>query len=158
MIFGCADGRESFRIKKLCDRLDIKSEIFGVDISENMIKEIKKKALKEAIQNADPILLEPIMKLYVYTPDKYTGDIMSDLNSKRGKILGMDPLPGKNTLIKAEVPHSELLKYAIDLKSITQGTGSFEIEFDHYAPLTGKLAETVIEHRKKEIQEEAEEE
>jgi len=143
--------------------VDIEVELFDgmyhpVDSSELSFKIAARQALKEAIQNADPILLEPIMKLYVYTPDKYTGDIMSDLNSKRGKILGMDPLPGKNTLIKAEVPHSELLKYAIDLKSITQGTGSFEIEFDHYAPLTGKLAETVIEHRKKEIQEEAEEE
>lgn len=142
--------------------IDIEVELFDgmyhpVDSSELSFKIAARQALKEALRNADPILLEPIMKLYVYSPEKYTGDIMSDLNSKRGKILGMDPLPGKNQLIKAEVPHAELLKYAIDLKSITQGTGSFEIEFDHYAPITGKIAENIIEQRKKEIQEEQEE-
>ncbi|MCX8058013.1 MAG: elongation factor G [Spirochaetes bacterium] len=142
--------------------VDIEVELFDgmyhpVDSSELSFKIAARQALKEALRNADPILLEPIMKLYVYSPEKYTGDIMSDLNSKRGKILGMDPLPGKNQLIKAEVPHAELLKYAIDLKSITQGTGSFEIEFDHYSPITGKIAENIIEQRKKEIQEEQEE-
>ena len=89
--------------------------------------------------------------------DKYTGDIISDLNGKRGRILGMDPIPGGLTLIKAEVPHSELLRYATDLKSITQGTASFELEFSHYSPLTGKLAEQVIEERKKFIVTEEEE-
>jgi len=141
--------------------VDVEVELFDgmyhpVDSSEMSFKIAARSALKEGMLAADPLLLEPIMKLFVYAPDKYTGDIISDLNSKRGKILGMDPLPGQNQLIRAEVPHSELLRYAIDLKSLTQGTGSFELEFNHYSPLTGKGAEIVIETRKKELVEEAE--
>ncbi len=128
-----------------------------VDSSEMSFKIAARQALKEAMSKGDPILLEPIMTLSVYAMDKYTGDIISDLNGKRGKILGMDPIPGGLTLIKAEVPHSELLRYATDLKSITQGTASFELEFSHYSPLTGKLAEQVLDERKKFITAEEEE-
>lgn len=139
--------------------VDIVVELFDgayhpVDSSEMSFKIAARTALKNAMQNGDPVILEPIMKLRVYAPDKYTGDIISDLNSKRGRVQGMEPLPGQNTLIKAEVPHAELLRYAIDLKSLTQGTGSFEIEFDHYNPITGKLAEQVIEARKRDLEQE----
>lgn len=139
--------------------VDINVELFDgsyhpVDSSEMSFKIAARQALKNALQNGDPVILEPIMKLRVYAPDKYTGDIISDLNSKRGRVQGMEPLPGQNTLIKAEVPHSELLRYAIDLKSLTQGTGSFEVEFDHYTPVTGKLAEQVIEARKRDLESE----
>ncbi|MFN3411395.1 MAG: elongation factor G, partial [Exilispira sp.] len=142
--------------------IDIIVELFDgsyheVDSSEMSFKIAARQALKDAMTKGDPILLEPIMTLSVYAMDKYTGDIISDLNGKRGKILGMDPIPGGLTLIKAEVPHSELLRYATDLKSITQGTASFELEFSHYSPLTGKLAEQVIEERKKFISAEEEE-
>ncbi len=128
-----------------------------VDSSEMSFKIAARQALKEGMTKGDPILLEPIMTLSVYAMDKYTGDIISDLNGKRGKILGMDPIPGGLTLIKAEVPHAELLRYATDLKSITQGTASFELEFSHYSPISGKLAEQVIEERKKFITSEEEE-
>jgi len=142
--------------------IDIVVELYDgsyheVDSSEMSFKIAGRQALKEAMAKGDPILLEPIMTLSVYAMDKYTGDIISDLNGKRGRILGMDPIPGGLTLIKAEVPHSELLRYATDLKSITQGTASFELEFSHYSPLTGKLAEQVIEERKKFIVTEEEE-
>jgi len=142
--------------------IDIIVELFDgsyheVDSSEMSFKIAARQALKDAMTKGDPILLEPIMNLSVYAMDKYTGDIISDLNGKRGKILGMDPIPGGLTLIKAEVPHSELLRYATDLKSITQGTASFELEFSHYSPITGKLAEQVIEERKKFITAEEEE-
>ncbi len=142
--------------------IDIIVELFDgsyhdVDSSEMSFKIAARQALKDAMTKGDSILLEPIMTLSVYAMDKYTGDIISDLNGKRGKILGMDPIPGGLTLIKAEVPHSELLRYATDLKSITQGTASFELEFSHYSPITGKLAEQVLEERKKFITAEEEE-
>jgi len=123
-----------------------------VDSSEMAFKIAAKQALKGALQKAQSVLLEPIMHLEVYAPEKYVGDIMSDLSSKRGKIVGQDMLPGKNVLIKADVPHSELLRYSVDLKALTQSTGSFEIKFDHYSPITGKNADTIIESRKKELE------
>ncbi len=122
-----------------------------VDSSEMAFKIAAKQALKGALKKANSVLLEPVMHLEVYAPEKYVGDIMSDLSSKRGKIIGQDILPGQNILIKADVPHSELLKYAVDLKSLTQGTGSFEISFDHYTSLSGKSAQKIIENRKKEL-------
>jgi elongation factor G len=92
------------------------------------------------------------MGLNVYVEDKYTGDIMSDLNSKRGRVLGMDNIVGGIQLIKAKVPKSELLKYSIELRSITSGTGSFEMDFSHREPITGKIADDVIKEtlRRKE--------
>jgi elongation factor G len=76
--------------------------------------------------------------------EKYLGDVMSDLSGKRGKILGQDSLGGGIEEIRAQVPQAELLRYSIDLRSITSGTGSFSVEFDHYAPISGRIAEDVI--------------
>jgi elongation factor G len=80
----------------------------------------------------------------------------SDLSSRRGRVLGQDAIGGGIQQVKAEVPEAELLKYAIDLRSITSGTGSFEIEFDHYSPISGKIAEAVIEEAKSRKAEAAE--
>lgn len=129
--------------------VDVKvSLVFGsfhdVDSSELAFKIAGRQAFKLAMENAKPTLLEPVMDLNVYVDDKYTGDIMSDLNSKRGRVLGMDNIGSGIQLIKAKVPQAELLKYAIELRSITSGTGSFEIAFSHYEPITGKIAEDVI--------------
>jgi elongation factor G len=124
------------------------SLVFGsfhdVDSSELAFKIAGRTAFKLAMEKAKPTLLEPVMDLSVYVDDKYTGDIMSDLNSKRGRVLGMDNIGGGIQLIRAKVPQSELLKYAIELRSITSGTGSFEMEFSHYEPFSGKIAEDVI--------------
>ena len=140
--------------------VDIKvSLVFGsfhdVDSSELAFKIAGRQAFKLAMETAKPALLEPVMDLNVYVDDKYTGDIMSDLNSKRGRVLGMDNVGGGIQLIRAKVPQAELLKYAIELRSITSGTGSFEMEFSHYEPISGKIAEDVAKEtaRRKEEEE-----
>ncbi len=115
-----------------------------VDSSEMAFKLASRNAFKDAMRNAGPILLEPIMNITVWVESKYLGDIMSDLSSKRGRILGQSPLGGGIEEIRAQAPQSELLKYAIDLRSLTSGTGSFETSFDHYDPISGKTADDVI--------------
>jgi elongation factor G len=122
--------------------------VFGsyheVDSSELSFKIAGRQAFKLAMEQSKPTLLEPVMDLSVYVSDQFTGDIMSDLNSKRGRVLGMDNLGGGVQKIRAKVPQSELLKYSIELRSITSGTGSFEMEFSHYEPISGKIAEDVV--------------
>ena len=103
----------------------------SVDSSEMAFKIAASMAFKKGFMEANPVLLEPIMNVTVTVPEEYMGDIIGDLNKKRGRILGMDPDRG-NQIIRAHVPLSEMFKYAIDLRSITQGRGDFEMEFDHY--------------------------
>jgi elongation factor G len=119
-----------------------------VDSSEMAFKLAAKGALKTAIVKANVVLLEPIMKLSVFIEDHYLGDILSDLSGKRGRVLGQEDIGGGLTLVQAEVPQSEMLRYAIDLKSLTSGTGSFELEFHHYEIATGKVVEDVIKESK----------
>ncbi|MCK5155323.1 MAG: elongation factor G [Spirochaetales bacterium] len=121
-----------------------------VDSSEMAFKLAAKGALKTAMEKANVVLLEPIMKLEVFIEDQYLGDILSDLSGKRGRVLGQEDIGGGLTLVQARVPQGEMLKYAIDLKSITSGTGSFELEFDHYEAATGKVADDVIKKVKEE--------
>ena len=92
------------------------------------------------------------MNITVWVESKYLGDIMSDLSGKRGRVLGQNTLAGDIDEIRALVPQSELLKYAIDLRSLTSGTGSFETSFSHYDPISGKLADEVIAAAKEFIQ------
>ena len=96
------------------------------------------------MEQAKPTLLEPMMKMTVTTPEDFMGDIMGDLNGRRGKVLGMDNA-GKNQVIKAQVPMAEFLSYASDLRSMTGGRGVFTMEFSHYdevpAQITGKIIE-----------------
>lgn len=115
-----------------------------VDSSEMAFKIAARQAFKEAMRSAGPVLLEPIMNLTVLVQTEYLGDIMSDLASKRGRILGQTTLSDGIGELKAQVPAKELLRYAIDLKSITSGTGSFEMDFDHYELVTGKLSQDII--------------
>jgi elongation factor G len=114
-----------------------------VDSSELSFKLASRNAFREAMKQAAPTLLEPIMNLTVFVEEKYLGDVMSDLSGKRGKIQGQDSVGGIGE-IRAQVPQAELLRYSIDLRSITSGTGSFSVEFDHYAPISGRIAEDVI--------------
>ncbi|GHV92961.1 GTP-binding protein [Spirochaetia bacterium] len=114
-----------------------------VDSSELAFKLAARNAFREAMRQAAPTLLEPVMNLTVFVEDKYLGDVMSDLSGKRGKILGEDSVGGIAE-IKAQAPQAELLRYSIDLRSITSDTGSFTMNFDHYAPISGKIADEVI--------------
>ncbi len=115
-----------------------------VDSSELAFKLAAREAFRESMNKAKPVLLEPVMNLTVFVDEQYLGDVLSDLSSKRGRVLGQNPIGGGILEIKAQVPQAELLRYAIDLKALTSGTGSFEIEFDHYSPITGRLADDVI--------------
>lgn len=105
-------------------------------------------AFRRGMSQASPILLEPIVKLTVTVPDAYTGDVMSDLNSKRGRISGMTP-EENHTVIVAEIPLAEVQRYAQDLRSLSQGRGSYEIEFDHYEPVPPNIEHRVIEETKR---------
>ena len=105
-------------------------------------------AMKKAFAEGSPVLLEPIMLLRVNTPDAYTGEIIGDLNSKRGRILGMIPQDDGSTVVEANVPLPEVQRYALDLRSLTQGRASFTMEVDHYEPLPGNLTQKVVEQHK----------
>ncbi len=121
-----------------------------VDSSEMAFKLASREALKAAMLKAHPALLEPVMNLSVFIEEHYLGDVLSDLSSRRGRVLGQEQLGGGIIEIKAQVPQAELLRYAIDLKSITSGTGGFEVEFDHYSPISGKIADDVIKQAETE--------
>lgn len=117
--------------------VDVKAEVIdgkehAVDSSELAFKLAAKNAFKVALEGAKVTLLEPYLNLMVFIPEKYIGDVLSDLSSKRAKIQNQDSLGGGIQSITAQVPQAEVMKYAIDLKSITSGTGAFEVEFSHY--------------------------
>ncbi|MCY1153505.1 MAG: elongation factor G [Sphaerochaetaceae bacterium] len=120
-----------------------------VDSSEMAFKLAAKGALDAALAKANCSLLEPFMNVKVFVENQYLGDILSDLSSKRGRVTGQNEF-GQLQEVHAQVPQSEMLNYAIDLKSMTSGTGSFELEFSHYEPLTGRNAEIVINASKTE--------
>jgi elongation factor G len=120
----------------------------AVDSSEMAFKVAGSLAFKKACQEAKPVLLEPIMEVTVTTPDDFMGDIMGDLNGRRGRVLGMDNV-GKNQVIKANVPMSEFLTYAPDLNSMTGGRGMYSMAFSHYDEVPAQLAEKIVEEVKK---------
>jgi len=115
-----------------------------VDSSEMAFKIAGSLAFKKATEDAKPVLLEPIMKVSITTPDEYMGDIMGDLNSRRGKVLGMDS-KGKNQVINAHVPMAEFLTYAPDLRSMTGGRGMFYMEVSHYDEVPAQISQKIIE-------------
>jgi elongation factor G len=119
-----------------------------VDSSEMAFKIAASLAFKKGIMDARPVLLEPIMVVEVMVPDEYMGDVMGDLNKKRGRILGMEPR-GRTQVIRATVPAATMMRYAIDLRSMTQGRGVFTMQFDHYEEVPGNEAEKIIEEAKK---------
>ncbi|MBT3363882.1 MAG: elongation factor G [Chloroflexi bacterium] len=134
--------------------VDVKVTLFygsyhPVDSSEMAFKIAAHQAFKKGIADATPILLEPVMDMKITVPDSYMGDAMSDLNTKRAKVMGMNPSDGVTT-IEAQAPLSEVLRYATDLRSITQGRGSFTMEMDHYAEVPAHTAQKIIEDGKKE--------
>ena len=124
----------------------------AVDSSEIAFKMAAKIAFKKGMESARPALLEPIVNAEIEVPDQYMGDIIGDLNSKRGRVQGMEPA-GKRQVIKAQVPLAEMARYTIDLKSMTQGRGKYKMEFSHYEEVPGQNADKIIEKAKREKEE-----
>jgi len=122
-----------------------------VDSSEMAFKIAASMCFKKGVQDANPVLLEPIMKMEIIAPEENMGDIMGDLNGRRGRVLGMDS-EAKYQIIKAQAPMSEILRYALDLNAITAGRGSFKVEHSHYEEVPAQLAEKVIAETKEDEQ------
>ncbi len=123
-----------------------------VDSKEIAFKTAGAQAFKQAALKAQPVLMEPVYELEISVPDQYTGDIMSDLNTRRGRIMGVEPNDGR-TVVRAHVPLAECQRYATDLRSMTQGRGTFSMQFIHYEDLPSHLAEEVRANHKEHHQE-----
>ncbi len=139
--------------------VDLKAVLYDgsyhdVDSSGMSFEIASSQALKQGLGDAGPVLLEPVVKLSVTVPDAYTGEVISDLNGKRGRILGMNPDNGV-TLIEAEVPLAEVQRYAQDLRSVSRGRGTYSLEFDHYDQVPANLEPKVIEDAKRAKAEES---
>lgn len=122
----------------------------AVDSNEMAFKIAASLAFKKGMEAAKPILLEPIMKVDIVIPDAYMGDVMGDMNKRRGRILGMDQQEDGSQRVSAEAPHMEMFEYAIDLRAMTQARGSFTMEFLRYEEVPSNIAEKIIEDSKKE--------
>ena len=128
--------------------VDVAAEVYdgkyhAVDSDEMSFRMAGVQAVKAAAQGARPVLLEPIVRMTIRVPEDYTGDIMGDINAKRGRVLGMDT-DGSLRVINAEAPMAEVQRYAIDLRSMTSGRGTFEMVIDHYAEMPHQEAQKVV--------------
>jgi elongation factor G len=112
--------------------------------SEQAFKVAGSMAFREAVRKAGPVLLEPIMKVEVVTPDAFTGDVLSDLNARRAQIERMELRSDGMQVVRALVPLARMFGYATDLRSATQGRGTFTLEFDHYAPVSQEVLEKML--------------
>ena len=124
-----------------------------VDSSEMAFKTAARIAYKKGCMDASPVLLEPIMHVEVYVPDEYMGDVMGDMNKRRGRIMGMNQVDGMQQLV-AEAPQAEMFKYATDLRSMTQSRGNFKMTFERYEEVPANVAQKIIESSKKDEDEE----
>jgi elongation factor G len=134
--------------------VDIKTTLYDgsfhpVDSSEICFKIAGAQALKQGLSQGQPILLEPIMNVKVTVPGDLTGDIIGDLNTKRARVVGMNP-EGDTNVIEAQVPQAEVLRYAIDLKSMTQGKGSYTADFSHYEEVPSNITQKIIAQKQAE--------
>lgn len=134
--------------------VDVKVAVYfgsyhDVDSSDMAFKIAGSMAFREGFLDAKPVLLEPIFDVEVVVPNDYTGDVMGDISSRRGKVAGMDP-DGKNQIIRAQVPQAELYQYSVDLRSMTQGQGVYTLTFSHYEEVPHDAAKKVIEEAKRE--------
>ena len=141
-----------------CKVVNVKAVLYDgsyhdVDSNEMAIKIAASLAFKKGIVEAKPCLLEPIMRLEILVPDDYMGDVMGDMNKRRGKILGMEPLADGGQKLLAEAPQAELFDYAIGLRAMTQGRGSFTMKFEKYEEVPAQLAQKIIEAHKAEEEE-----
>ena len=120
-----------------------------VDSDEHSFRAAGRKAFRAAIERVKPVLLEPIMDVEVVAPQEYSGDLMGDLNSRRGRVQGMDTR-GKQQVIKAQVPMAEMLNYQSTLNSITAARGSYHMQFSHYDPVPGQLSQKIVNQARAE--------
>jgi elongation factor G len=123
-----------------------------VDSSEMAFKIAASMGLKKAIADADPVILEPIMSVQVTVPEANVGDVIGDMNSRRGKVLGMEPM-GKSDQVNVEAPLAEMLSYAPDLRSMTGGRGDYTMDFLRYEEVPAHLAQKIIDQEKTEREE-----
>ena len=128
---------------------DLKVTLFDgsyheVDSNEMAFKVAGSMAFKEGVQRGGPVLLEPMMKVEVVVPEEFLGDVMGQINGRRGNIQGMEVRPGNAQAIRAMVPLAHMFGYATELRSATQGRGVFSMEFDHYAPVPQSVAEEIF--------------
>jgi elongation factor G len=135
--------------------VDVKVTLFDgkmhpVDSKDIAFQIAGHEAFKLAAQKAGPAIMEPIYLLDITVPEQYAGDIMSDMNTRRGRVMGMLPDASGRTTIQAQVPLAEVLRYATDLRSITQGRGRFSMRFDHFEDVPAHLAQALIDAQKKE--------
>ena len=133
--------------------VDVKVNLYdgsyhSVDSSEVAFKTATALALRKGVMEASPVLLEPICNMTVTAPEYYMGDVMGRLNSKRAHIMGMESTGKDMSQVKAQVPQAELYKYATELRSLTQGRGSYTLEFSHYEEVPVKMAEKIIAESK----------
>ncbi len=134
--------------------VDFKVKLFfgsyhDVDSSDMAFQIAGSMGLKKALLEAKPILIEPVMRMEIIVPEEMVGAVIGDLNSRRGKVQGMEPMP-RGTLIRAVAPYAEVVKYATDLHSITQGIGYFTMEHSHYDPVPAHIAQKIVEQRRAE--------
>ncbi len=122
----------------------------SVDSSEMSFKMAGRIGFRAAMEQANPTILEPISRIEVFVPSEYQGDIMGDLSSRRGQLQGTEVAGAGRQSITALVPTSEILRYAIDLRSITQGWGTFTAEHDHYEELPAHLYDKVVREAEEE--------
>ena len=132
-----------------CKVVNVKAVLYDgsyhdVDSNEMAFKIAASLAFKKGIAEAKPCLLEPVMKLEITVPDDYMGDVMGDMNKRRGKILGMEPVAGGGQKLMAEAPQAELFDYAVVLRSMTQARGSFEMNFERYEEVPAQIAQKII--------------
>jgi len=131
--------------------VDVKATLYDgsyheVDSSEMAFKIAGSMAFKEAAKKANPVLLEPIMKVEVEVPEEYMGDVIGDINRRRGQVSSMEDRAG-NKIVTAMVPLAEMFGYSTDLRSFTQGRGTYSMEFDHYEEVPRNVAEEIIKKR-----------
>ncbi|MGB9668160.1 MAG: elongation factor G, partial [Thermosulfidibacteraceae bacterium] len=139
--------------------VDVKATLFDgkhhpVDSSDLAFQIAASMAFKEAMAKANPVILEPIMKIEITTPNDCVGDVIGDLNSRRGKVLGIEA-KGKMQIVKALVPLAEVLEYAAVLRSITGGRGNYSMVLSHYEEVPSHIAKSIIEEAKKNSKETA---
>ncbi|MCI2062842.1 MAG: elongation factor G [Eubacteriaceae bacterium] len=132
-----------------CKVVNVKADLYDgsyheVDSNEVSFKIAAALAFKKGIKEASPCLLEPIMHLEIIVPDEFMGDIMGDMNKRRGRILGSEPMDGNKQKVFAEAPQAELFDYAVKMRSMTQARGSFTMEFERYDPVPPNVAEKII--------------
>jgi elongation factor G len=139
--------------------VDIKATVFDgsfhtVDSSDMAFQLAGRLAFRAAAENANPVILEPVMDVEVIVPEEFMGDVIGDLNSKRGRVAGMEPIGGGRQRIKAQVPQSEMLRYSIDLRSIARGRGRFSAKVSHYEEAPHSVAQQIIADAEKHKKEE----